>query len=147
MPLTRVVYSPTRGKERAVVFPERFFFPGLNAARRPQHFREREYEPRTSHTGPAFPGYYSRRRTEQAAGPLGGAPKKGTHYETLGVPYDATPVVVKKAFRELALANHPDRTKDENAHERFKRVNQAYEILSDADKRKEYDFMIRQGLV
>src|SRR3989338_3108732 len=65
-------------------------------------------------------------------------------YEALGVPRNATQEEVKRAFRKLALKHHPDRNSgDKSAEEKFKEVNQAYEILSDSKKRELYD---RYGL-
>jgi molecular chaperone DnaJ len=62
------------------------------------------------------------------------------YYEVLGVPRDATPDAIKKAFRKLALQYHPDRNPgDKTAEEKFKEAALAYEVLSDADKRKKYD--------
>ena len=61
-------------------------------------------------------------------------------YETLGVPRDATPAEIKKAYRKLAMKNHPDRGGDED---KFKKISAAYEVLSDNDKRDVYD---RNGL-
>ncbi len=62
------------------------------------------------------------------------------YYAILGVPKDAAADEVKKAYRRLARENHPDRnTGDSAAEERFKAVSEAYDVLSDADKRKQYD--------
>jgi curved DNA-binding protein len=62
------------------------------------------------------------------------------YYESLGVPRTATPEEIKKAFRKLAREFHPDVAKDKKkAEERFKEINEAYEVLSDPDKRKKYD--------
>jgi molecular chaperone DnaJ len=62
------------------------------------------------------------------------------HYETLGVRSSATPEEIKKAFRILALKFHPDRNHgDKKAEEKFKELAGAYEILSDPQKRREYD--------
>jgi curved DNA-binding protein len=64
------------------------------------------------------------------------------YYQILGVPKTATPDEIKKAYRQLALKYHPDRNRDgksNNAEEKFKEVNEAYQVLSDADKRKKYD--------
>lgn len=62
------------------------------------------------------------------------------HYETLGVQNSATPEEIKKAFRVLALKFHPDRNPgDKKAEEKFKELAGAYEILSDPEKRREYD--------
>jgi molecular chaperone DnaJ len=61
-------------------------------------------------------------------------------YEVLGVRRDATPDDIKSAFRKLAAQHHPDRNPDDpGAHERFKKINAAYQILSDPQKRATYD--------
>jgi molecular chaperone DnaJ len=61
-------------------------------------------------------------------------------YQVLGVSKDATAADIKKAYRTLARANHPDSNQgDSAAEERFKSISEAYSVLSDADKRKEYD--------
>ncbi len=65
---------------------------------------------------------------------------KRDYYEVLGVSRDASPEDVKKAFRRLALEFHPDRNSgDTGAEERFKEINEAYSVLSDPDKRAQYD--------
>ncbi len=64
---------------------------------------------------------------------------KRDYYEVLGLPRDASSEDIKKAFRKLAFRYHPDRNKDDGASEKFKEVNEAYECLSDADKRAAYD--------
>jgi molecular chaperone DnaJ len=64
---------------------------------------------------------------------------KRDYYEVLGVPRDASPEDIRKAFRKLAFQYHPDRNKDDGASEKFKEVNEAYECLCDADKRAAYD--------
>lgn len=62
------------------------------------------------------------------------------YYETLGVGRDASDAEIKKAFRKLARRYHPDVAKDKDiAEEKFKAINEAYEVLSDPDKRKKYD--------
>src|SRR5215210_6998155 len=61
-------------------------------------------------------------------------------YKTLGVDKKASDEDIKKAYRKLARQYHPDRNPDNpQAEERFKEVQQAYDILSDAEKRKQYD--------
>lgn len=65
--------------------------------------------------------------------------KKRDYYEVLGVPQDATEEQIKKAFRRLAFQYHPDHNKDPDAERRFKEINEAYQVLSDAEKRANYD--------
>lgn len=60
-------------------------------------------------------------------------------YETLGVSKTATQAEIKKAYHKLARTLHPDVNPDKKAAEKFKKVSAAYELLSDADKRKRYD--------
>jgi molecular chaperone DnaJ len=64
---------------------------------------------------------------------------KADYYEVLGVSRNATVEEVKKAFRRLAFQYHPDRNKSAGAEERFKEINEAYEVLSDSEKRAAYD--------
>ena len=60
-------------------------------------------------------------------------------YETLGVSQSASADEVKKAYRRLARKYHPDVNKDAGAEDKFKEINAAYEIISDAKKRSQYD--------
>lgn len=64
---------------------------------------------------------------------------KRDYYEVLGVSKTATDAEIKSAFRKLAKKYHPDVSKEENAAEKFKEVQEAYAVLSDPDKRKKYD--------
>ncbi|MCG3175546.1 MAG: Chaperone protein DnaJ [Candidatus Omnitrophica bacterium] len=68
------------------------------------------------------------------------APTKRDHYEVLGVSRQATPEEIKSAYRKSALQHHPDRNPgDKKAEEKFKEATEAYQVLSDADKRQRYD--------
>jgi curved DNA-binding protein len=63
------------------------------------------------------------------------------YYQVLGVSRDATPEEIKKAYRKLALKYHPDKAKGDKqaAEEKFKQISEAYAVLSDPQKRAEYD--------
>jgi len=61
------------------------------------------------------------------------------YYETLGVSRDATQQAIKSAYRKLARKYHPDVNKSADAQEKFKDINEAYEVLGDEQKRKRYD--------
>src|SRR4051812_27038023 len=62
------------------------------------------------------------------------------YYKTLGVDRKASADEIKKAYRKLARQSHPDRNPgDAKAEERFKKISEAYDVLSDPDKRKKYD--------
>jgi len=61
------------------------------------------------------------------------------YYDILGVKKSATAAELKSAYRKLALEWHPDRNKSKEAGEKFKEINEAYEVLSDTNKRAKYD--------
>nr|XP_046227413.1 dnaJ homolog subfamily B member 6b isoform X3 [Scatophagus argus] len=70
------------------------------------------------------------------------------YYQILGVQKNATPEDIKKAYRKLALKWHPDKNPDnkEEAERRFKELSEAYEVLSDENKRSIYDRYGKEGL-
>ncbi len=69
------------------------------------------------------------------------------YYETLGVTRESTDAEIKKAYRKLALKFHPDKNKDDpSAAEKFKEAAEAYEVLSDKEKRRVYDQFGHDGL-
>lgn len=71
---------------------------------------------------------------------------KGDYYKILGVSRDATDEEIKKAYRKLALKYHPDRNQgSKEAEEKFKEICEAYEVVSDPQKRKNYDLFGHRG--
>ena len=68
------------------------------------------------------------------------------YYSTLGVPRGASDAEIKKAFRKLAQQWHPDVNQDPAAHDRFKAINEAYQVLSDPDRRQRYDMFGTAGV-
>src|SRR3970040_2068056 len=68
------------------------------------------------------------------------------YYETLGVARNASDDEIKAAFRRLARQYHPDVSKETNAEEKFKEINEAYGVLSDTEKRARYDRFGKKGL-
>jgi len=65
--------------------------------------------------------------------------EKKDYYQILSVSKNATQDEIKKAYRKLALEYHPDKNKSKEAEEKFKEINQAYEVLSDPQKKEAYD--------
>ncbi len=68
------------------------------------------------------------------------------YYEVLGVPRNSSKEQIKDAYRKLALQFHPDRNKSPEAESRFKEISEAYAVLSDDEKRKQYDSYGREGV-
>lgn len=66
-------------------------------------------------------------------------PTKRDYYEILGVDKNSSQADIKKAYRVLALKYHPDKNKSDDAEEKFKEINEAYQVLSDEKKRQTYD--------
>jgi molecular chaperone DnaJ len=71
--------------------------------------------------------------------------QKRDYYEVLGVPKTATKDQIKDAYRKLALQYHPDRNKEPGAEEKFKEISEAYAVLSDDQKRSQYDNLGHAG--
>ena len=72
---------------------------------------------------------------------------KRDYYEVLGVERTVGGAEIKSAYRKLAIKYHPDRNPgDAGAEERFKEASEAYEVLSDSDKRARYDRFGHQGV-
>src|SRR4051794_2551981 len=68
------------------------------------------------------------------------------YYEVLGVSREANETEIKKAFRRLARELHPDVNEEPDAEDRFKEAAEAYEVLSDAERRRTYDAYGHEGL-
>ena len=72
--------------------------------------------------------------------------EKRDYYEVLEIPRSADEEEIKKSFRRKALQYHPDRNREEGATERFKEINEAYQVLSDPETRARYDRFGHQGV-
>lgn len=68
------------------------------------------------------------------------------YYKILGIKKNATKKEIKKAFRKLSKKYHPDVSKEKDAEDRFKEINEAYEVLYDDTKRSKYDRFGKEGL-
>jgi DnaJ-class molecular chaperone len=67
------------------------------------------------------------------------------HYEVLGISKDADDSDIKKAYRKLSLQYHPDRNPSDDANARFQEINEAFEVLSDPEKRNQYNMELQFG--
>jgi len=74
------------------------------------------------------------------------AGSKRDYYEVLGVGKETDQKEIKSAYRKLALKYHPDRSQEPDAEERFKEISEAYAVLSDPDKRRQYDQFGHAGI-
>src|SRR5512138_3048562 len=72
--------------------------------------------------------------------------EKSDFYEVLGVPKNSTKDQIKDAYRKLAMQYHPDRNKEPGAEEKFKEISEAYAVLSDDQKRAQYDRFGHAGI-
>lgn len=72
--------------------------------------------------------------------------KKIDYYELLNIPKSSSPEEIKKAYKKMALKYHPDKNKEPGAEEKFKKINEAYSVLSDPEKRNIYDKYGFEGL-
>ncbi|RZN14658.1 MAG: molecular chaperone DnaJ [Methanosarcinales archaeon] len=72
--------------------------------------------------------------------------QKRDYYEILGIPKTANVDEMKKAYRKLAMKYHPDKNKSPDAEDRFKEISEAYGVLSDETKRKQYDQFGHAGI-
>ncbi len=70
---------------------------------------------------------------------------KKDYYETLGVSKNTSKAKIKDAYRKLAMQYHPDRNKSPDAEEKFKEISEAYAVLSDDEKRRQYDILGHAG--
>ena len=73
-------------------------------------------------------------------------PEKKDYYEVLGVPKEAGEKDIKSSYRKLAMKYHPDKSDAPDAEERFKEISEAYAVLSDPDKRQQYDQFGHAGI-
>jgi len=70
-------------------------------------------------------------------------PSRRDYYDVLGIDREASEMEIKKAFRKLAFRYHPDHNRDDGAEQKFKEINEAYEVLCDPEKRLNYDRALR----
>lgn len=114
--------------------------PSANPPKHQHHYHQRHRRSRdrdSGHRHHARGASYGSTKSDTAAS------AEQTHYQVLGIAHTATAVEVKKAYHKLALKYHPDKAKAgddiEEFSNRFKRVSEAYSVLSDASQRTSYD--------
>jgi molecular chaperone DnaJ len=73
-------------------------------------------------------------------------PDRRDYYDVLGVTRESSEKDIKSAYRKLAMKYHPDQSKESDAEERFKEISEAYAVLSDPDKRRQYDQFGHAGI-
>jgi molecular chaperone DnaJ len=73
-------------------------------------------------------------------------PDRKDYYDVLGVAREASEKDIKSAYRKLAMKYHPDQSKASDAEERFKEISEAYAVLSDPEKRRQYDQFGHAGI-
>jgi DnaJ-class molecular chaperone len=74
----------------------------------------------------------------------GNSMEQKDYYQTLGLERDVNPQQIKEAYRKLAFEYHPDRNKDNAAAAKMKEINESYAVLSDPEKRRQYDALWQQ---
>jgi DnaJ-class molecular chaperone len=93
--------------------------------------------------------HYSYQHVDEPPPPPPPQPRRETLYDVLKVSPNASPEVIKAAYRQLALKYHPDKQPDararQQAEERMKAINAAYDVLSDPVRRAQYDRQLREG--
>lgn len=114
--------------------------PDMASSYSPNSNREPSNENKTGTTGTS--GDASGRASASSAPTMKVEYGQPDHYTTLGVPHDATPETIHRAYRKLARVCHPDRDNSPEATAKFIAINQAYHVLYDAELRAKYDAML-----
>ena len=72
---------------------------------------------------------------------------KKDFYEILGITKSASEAEIKKAYRKLSLQHHPDRNQEDDTTEKFQEINEAFEVLSNPEKREQHNMELQFGRV